>query len=79
MVEGSVEIGGEPLVEGDTYRVAANSFLSDGGDGFATFKDATDKYVGGLDIDALQAYLTANSTSADPYEATPTDRIEVVP
>ena len=79
VVEGSVEIGGEPLVEGDTYRVAANSFLSDGGDGFATFKEATDKYVGGLDIDALQAYLSANSSSADPYEATPTDRIQTVP
>ena len=32
----------------------ANSFLSDGGDGFAVFAQGTDKFFGGLDIDALK-------------------------
>ena len=40
-----------------TYRVVANNFLSDGGDGFAAFTTATDKYIGGLDIDAFADYL----------------------
>ena len=58
--------------------MVANSFLSDGGDGFSAFTEAADKYVGGLDIDALEAYLAANSTPTDPYQPTPTDRINVV-
>jgi 5'-nucleotidase len=67
-----------PLVDATVYRVVANSFLSDGGDGFPVFTEATDKYVGGLDIDALQEYL-AGTTLANPYQPTPTDRISVVP
>ena len=57
-----------------TYRVVANSFLADAGDGFDTFGDATDKYFGGLDIDSLAEYLAANS----PYAPTATDRISSV-
>jgi len=34
---------------------------------------ATDKYIGGLDIDAFARYLTA------PVHLRPTDRIDVVP
>jgi len=64
-----------PLVDGMTYRVVANGFLSDGGDNFATFKAGTNKLVGGLDIDSLRLYLGAN----DPTPATPTDRISQQP
>jgi 5'-nucleotidase len=64
-----------PLVDGTTYRVVANSFLSDGGDNFATFKAGTNKLVGGLDIDSLRLYLGAN----DPTAPTPTDRINRQP
>ncbi len=42
-----------PIVDATTYRVVANNFLSDGGDGFATFKAGTNKLNGGLDIDSL--------------------------
>ena len=63
----------EPIDPAATYRVVANSFLSDGGDGFGVFAEATNKYFGGLDIDALTAYLGAN----DPYAPTATDRIDV--
>ena len=62
-----------PLVPADSYRVVANSFLSDGGDNFSVFTGGQDKYVGGLDIDALTRYLEAN----DPYTPVPTDRIDV--
>ncbi len=71
----SVEVNGTALDPATTYRVVANSFLSDGGDGFAAFTEATDKFFGGLDIDALSAYLAAN----DPYTPVPTDRIDVTP
>jgi 5'-nucleotidase len=64
-----------PLVDGTTYRVVANSFLSDGGDNFATFKAGTNKLVGGLDIDSLRLYLGAN----DPTAPTATDRISQQP
>ena len=71
----SVEVNGTPLERARTYRVVANSFLSDGGDGFAAFTGATDKYFGGLDIDAFSRFLAAN----DPYTPVATDRITVTP
>lgn len=58
---GAVTLNGAPLVDSQVYRVVANSFLSDGGDGFATFKSATAKYFGGMDIDAFANYLGAHS------------------
>ena len=72
VVRSSVLVNGQPLVDAQVYRVTANSFLSDGGDGFGVFADGTDKFFGGLDIDALAAYLAAN----DPYTAQGTDRID---
>jgi 5'-nucleotidase len=64
-------VGESPIVDATTYRVVANNFLSDGGDNFATFKEGTNKLVGGLDIDSLRSYLLAH----DPVSATPTNRI----
>ena len=64
-----------PLVDGTTYRVVANNFLSDGGDNFTTFKAGTNKLIGGLDIDSLRSYLLAN----DPVAPTATDRISQQP
>jgi 5'-nucleotidase len=70
-VDGSVELNDTPIDKGATYRIVTNNFLSDGGDGFAAFKDGTDKYFGGLDIDAFADYLSANS----PYTPGPLNRI----
>ena len=58
---GTVTLNGSPLVDSQVYRVVANSFLSDGGDNFTTFKDATNKYFGGMDIDAFANYLGGHS------------------
>jgi 5'-nucleotidase len=69
---------GTPMVALDptaTYRVTANNFLADGGDNFTIFAAGTNRFVGGLDIDALSNYLTAN----DPYTPQPTDRITSQP
>jgi 5'-nucleotidase len=73
VVAGSIKIAGQPLVDGTTYRIVTNNFLSDGGDGFPAFTTATDKFFGGLDIDAFAKYLTAH----DPYTPAPTDRISI--
>ena len=71
----TVMLNGVPIDAGTTYRVVANSFLSDGGDNFATFAEGTNKLIGGLDIDAFATYLTANS----PYSPIETDRITILP
>ena len=68
---GSVTLNGSPLVDGQSYRVVTNNFLSDGGDGFPIFTQATGKYFGGLDIKAFADYLKAKS----PYTPAPLTRI----
>jgi 5'-nucleotidase len=75
VVPESVQVNGQPLDTTRTYRVVANSFLSDGGDGFAEFKNGTNKLVGGLDIEAFSAYLGAH----DPYTPTTPNRITKLP
>ncbi|GAB3822498.1 bifunctional metallophosphatase/5'-nucleotidase [Kribbella italica] len=69
----TVKIAGQPIVDGTSYRIVTNNFLSDGGDGFPAFTTATNKFFGGLDIDAFAAYLAAH----DPYTPGPTDRISI--
>ena len=56
------------------YRVVTNNFLSDGGDNFAAFKNGTDKYIGGLDIDGFAKYLPTVS----PYSPAELNRITYV-
>jgi 2',3'-cyclic-nucleotide 2'-phosphodiesterase (5'-nucleotidase family) len=73
--ESSVKIKGAPLVKTQTYRVVANNFLSDGGDGFAGFASATNKVVGGLDIDAFADYLEAFTAAHGPWAPPTTPRI----
>ncbi|KNE78961.1 hypothetical protein ADZ36_30325, partial [Streptomyces fradiae] len=66
IVTDSVRLNGEPIDPQRTYRVAMNEFLAGGGDGFAVFKEATDKYVGNSDLDAFTAYLGAHSSAEAP-------------
>lgn len=70
--DGTTDAALDPAV---AYRIVCNSFLSDGGDNFGVFAAGTNKYFGGLDIDALVTYLKAH----DPYTPVPTDRIDVLP
>ena len=71
----TVKVNGAAIDPARSYRVVANSFLSDGGDGFPAFTQATDKYFGGLDIDAFSTWLASH----DPYTPVATDRITVLP
>jgi len=75
VVDASVTIGGTPITADGTYRITANNFVADGGDGFSVFTQGTNRFVGGLDIDAFVAYLTANSPITGPA----TNRITVGP
>ncbi len=70
----NIRINGVPVDPAATYRVAANNFLVGGGDGFTVFQTGTNRWSGLLDIDALVAYLEANS----PVTAPATDRITVI-
>ena len=70
-VTGTVTLDGAPIGDTTSYRIVTNNFLSDGGDGFPVFKEATDKYFGGLDIDAFANHLG----DVSPYTPGPLDRI----
>jgi 2',3'-cyclic-nucleotide 2'-phosphodiesterase (5'-nucleotidase family) len=73
--ESSVTIKGAPLVKTQTYRVVGDSFLSDGGDHFSVFAAATNKVVGGLDIDAFANYLESYTVNIGPWAPPTTPRI----
>jgi 5'-nucleotidase len=60
-VDGTVMLNGTPIDKAASYRIVTNNFLSDGGDNFPAFRKGTDKYFGGLDIDAFADHLTAVS------------------
>lgn len=61
-----MKLGGQPIDPSRKYRVTVNSFLAEGGDGFAAIKDGTEQVGGGQDIDALLAYLGAAERSPPP-------------
>jgi 5'-nucleotidase len=56
-----LSLNGTPIDPAASYRVTVNNFLSVGGDGFTVFKDGTSPQFGSYDVDALDAYLKANS------------------
>ncbi|MDH0866821.1 bifunctional metallophosphatase/5'-nucleotidase [Mitsuaria sp. GD03876] len=59
VVPGSMTLDGKPIAPNQTLRVAINSFLQVGGDGFVSLKDATFVQTGPVDVDALEAYFKA--------------------
>ncbi|MDI3099222.1 MULTISPECIES: bifunctional metallophosphatase/5'-nucleotidase [Streptomyces] len=78
VVTDSIRLDGAPIDVNATYRVASNSFLAGGGDGFPTLNEGTNELVGADDLTALEQYLTANSSAADPIEPPAADRITIV-
>ncbi|WP_347304109.1 5'-nucleotidase C-terminal domain-containing protein [Croceibacterium sp. TMG7-5b_MA50] len=61
----SATLDGQPLAPGGTYRVTVNNFLASGGDGFTVLKGGTNVGHGGVDLDALVAFITGG-VSVDP-------------
>ncbi|MFB7248204.1 bifunctional metallophosphatase/5'-nucleotidase [Streptomyces populi] len=78
VVADSVKLDGTAIDPAATYRVAMNSFLAGGGDGFAELGKGGNVRVGEDDLAALGAYLTANSSTTAPYPVPAADRITVV-
>ncbi|MER6454452.1 bifunctional metallophosphatase/5'-nucleotidase [Streptomyces sp900105245] len=78
VVTDSIRLNGAAIDPAATYRVATNSFLAGGGDGFPTLGQGTNDVVGSDDLAALEKYLTANSSAGSPIAPPTTDRITVV-
>jgi 5'-nucleotidase len=64
----SLLVDGKPIDPAKSYRVATNSFLSEGGDFFTTFTKATDKVRAGIDVDAFETWLSAVPMRTLPVE-----------
>ncbi len=71
----SIMLNGMPIDLNATYRVTVNSFLADGGDGFAVLRDGTNRLGGAVDTDALEAYFAAHS----PVSPVLTPRVTILP
>ncbi|MEV0529806.1 bifunctional metallophosphatase/5'-nucleotidase [Streptomyces sp. NPDC050439] len=78
VVTDSIKLGGSAIDPAATYRVAMNSFLAGGGDGFAELGKGTKPLVGSDDLKAFNDYLTANSSADKPIAPPKADRITVV-
>jgi len=78
VVTDSIRLNGAAIDPAATYRVATNSFLAGGGDGFPTLGQGTGDLVGTDDLAALEKYLTANSSAGSPISPPAADRITIV-
>ena len=55
-----LSLDGRRIAPDERLRVAVNSYLAEGGDGFARLRDGTDRTGGPLDAEALADYLRAH-------------------
>ncbi|MGV9449990.1 bifunctional metallophosphatase/5'-nucleotidase [Streptomyces sp. NPDC003635] len=78
VVTDSILLNGSAIDPAATYRVATNSFLAGGGDGFTTLGQGTNDLVGSDDLTALEQYLTANSSATNPIAPPAANRITIV-
>lgn len=69
----SITFNGAPLDTDKTYRVTVSQFLADGGDSFHAFTKGRDPVQGGLEIEALEAWLKALPPRAAPSEVRAVD------
>src|SRR6266542_3079512 len=71
----NMALNGTPIDPAASYRVTTNDFLANGGDGFTNLRVGTARATApGFDVDALVAYLGANS----PVPPGPANRIQKV-
>jgi len=61
----SIKINGDTVDPLANYRITVNSFMADGGDQLYVLTQGTNRLGGALDLDALEAYFTAEGT-VDP-------------
>ncbi|WP_239091609.1 bifunctional metallophosphatase/5'-nucleotidase, partial [Streptomyces sp. SID14478] len=78
VVTDSIKLDGAALDPAATYRVAMNSFLAGGGDGFAALGQGRNPLVGSDDLKAFNDYLTAHSSADSPLAPPKADRITII-
>ena len=71
IVPHSVRIGGREVVPNGRYRIAANDFLVDGGEGHNVLRRGIERTVGPTDITALERNVASRDTTAGE----PDDRV----
>ena len=71
----NARINGVLIDPGTTYRVTVNNFLAGGGDGYSEFLNATNRYVGEIDLDAFARYVESLGT----VNPGPQNRITIIP
>lgn len=59
---------GQPLDPAASYRVTVSNFLAGGGDGYTVLKQLRDTTPGGVDLDALEAWIGSSSPQDVPTE-----------
>ena len=64
VVPGSVRVAGEALDPAKRYRIAVNSFLAGGGDGFTVLAEGVERQEGPQDLTALEEHLSAETRRA---------------
>ena len=69
----SLTFEGKPVDPAATYRVTTSTFLASGGDGYLALKQGRDPTPGGVDVDALEAWLAATPPRPLPTELRTTD------
>ena len=67
----SIAIDGIPVEPHGLYRVTVNSYMADGGDGYAVLTQGIQRTGGRIDLDALLAHFAG----AEPFAPSPLNRI----
>ncbi|MFF5361217.1 bifunctional metallophosphatase/5'-nucleotidase [Streptomyces scabiei] len=78
VVVSTIKLNGAAIDPDATYRVATNSFLAGGGDGYPTLGQGTNDLVGADDLAALEQYLLANSSASSPIAPPAANRITII-
>ncbi|MDX3520302.1 bifunctional metallophosphatase/5'-nucleotidase [Streptomyces scabiei] len=78
VVVSTIKLNGAAIDPNATYRVATNSFLAGGGDGYPTLGQGTNDLVGADDLAALEQYLLANSSASSPIAPPAANRITII-
>ena len=64
----SMKLNGVPIDPKANYRVTVNSYLSTGGDGYATLEKGTNRLGGPVDLEAFVVYFNSGSPVKAPAE-----------
>ena len=75
----SVTFAGQPLDLAASYRVTTSNFLASGGDGYIALKGLREAIPGGVDIEALEAWLRTTPPRTVPDIERATDLAKLLP